>query len=256
MTALRKVILANPAPSITIEVRREDASHKVFVLRKRVSRKKQSAAGDKSKPASASKHLGSHDAVDLLETESLAARQDKRHSEGSGRRHRTSGPQTFAPPPLPQSHELSSRGSWRMQFETGPKNRSPTLAPLSSLVPPATPNSGSSASRCEKGPGWLSESPSIGTAGSPSATSSTHRHSSAGEGDGAWESQSQRRDGACGDIDELEKGLACSVKELTKTRDGAEALLLRVAAFKKKMSATARFPVCCLFLRRDPSFCL
>ena len=198
MTALRRVILANPAPTITVEVKREDASHRVFVLRKRVSRKKQSAAGDKPRATSASKHLGSFDAVDLPETESLSAQQDELHSQSSRRRHRNALPQTFAPPPLPQSHELSSRGTWQseLQFETGPKTRSPPLAPLSSLGSPATPKSGSSASRCEKGAGWLSEAPSMGTAGSPSATSSTHRHSSAGEGDGAWESQSQRTEQA------------------------------------------------------------
>ena len=228
MSALREVILANSGPSVTVEVRRRGhASHRAFVLRKRVLKKKQSLTGE----SLARPDPGLPEAADLDETEVAETRRDSPKC-GSRSSHRSSarqGPPISAPPPLPRSHELSNEGSFHMQAERGHKNRSiqHDTAAVSCGVP-ATYSSGFNASRCEKGQGWLSESP-IGTTGSPSASSRS-----------TWESQSGR-DGACGDIDELEKGLTCSVVDLTAQREMAHALLVRVAAFKKKMSATARF---------------
>lgn len=231
VSALRKVILANPAPSVTVEVKRGDASHKVFVLRKRVLKKKKSLVGEVLEPACTPERPGGQEAADVgtkIDTPISGTRHSHRPSA-------LQGPPISAPPPPPRSHELSNEGSLHMQMERGYTHRS-MQHDAGTLPPgfPSTPHSCSSANKCEKGQGWLSESPSIGTTGSPTASSSTHRHSSVDDVESAVELQPGRRD-----IQESE--LACSVNDLSAQREVADALLIRVVAFKKKMSATARF---------------
>ena len=273
ISALRRVIIANPAPSVTVEVRRGAQSHRVSIsMRARVGVGEQFAAGERraplkwSAPTDAPKELTStplssrsresnwYDETEVLSFHSSTREAAKSSSMLMRRRSSSaslgSGP-SISPPPLPpKSEELANGGSVHMQnqdhhitsaLENGEGHANRRAPSLSRSVASGEggaagawqPNSGSSRSRCGKG----------SASASPSSTrsSNTTMASPTGDGEGAWRDNA----GGCG-IEELERGLKELLDDLTAQCENADTVVIELSVLKKKMSATAR--LCRAFL--------
>lgn len=266
MSALRRVIIANPAPSVTVQVRRGAESHRVSISKRtRVGVGEQFAAGERraplkwSAPTDAPKELTStpsssrsresnwYDETEVLSLHSSTREAAKSSSMLARRRSSSaslgSGP-SISPPPLPpKSEELANGGSVHMQnqeqhitsaLENGPDNQRPPS--LSRYVASGEggaagawqPNSGSNRGRCGKG----------SASASPSSTrsSNTTMASPTGDGEGAWRDSVS----GCG-IEELERGLKELLDDLAAQCENADTVVIELSVLKKKMSATARF---------------
>jgi len=241
MPALRKVFIANPAPSVIVEVQRGAESHS-FRINKRGdiqkgSLRRSSANGDGLELATTPSSRQSQDS-NFDQTQLPTCLTAHETSKSGGSMHQQSTPEISPPPLLPRSDEQSNiRG---LQMLTGALKKGEIgnlLGPSrkgshddGSADAPATPNS-SGNSVLE---GW------IGKSNSSTLSSSTHRRSPLGGGGGAWETLSEKRTSSAG-IEELEKELIETVNALTTQRDIADVLVFELSVLKKNISSTARF---------------
>jgi hypothetical protein len=278
LSALRRVIIANPAPSVTVEVRRGAQSHTVSINKRgaceqRRAHRRWSLPTDPHKEQTSTPSSGgSRSSNRFDETEAPSSVQSSTReaikSVTSMRRQSSSaslgsGP-SISPPPLPpSSEELANGGSVHMQNQeqhiASALENSESLGnrrPLSlssrycasgevgaagAPMPKTSgelPNSCPSISRGGRG----SAGPWAGQSESPSTTlsSSTTMASPMGDSEWAW------RESVSGcSIEELERGLKASVDDLTAQCESADALVLELSALKKRISSTARFGLRC-----------
>ena len=268
MSALRKVIIANAAPSVTFEVRRGEESHKVSISKRASSdrrsnvdvkmpnsaRRREPINLDETEvPMSSSQHATTRETVKSMVRlrQSSGGKVIKRDGElvSEGR------PSVSPPPPIPPKSEEMSQNGGGLHMQTHEQLAGALQKGLArhsgawegaAGAPLTPPHSGSSRGSKYVPGGWATDAPSSGTNGtSPTLSSSSTRYAPAGgEGDGAWESlpgtPAGRRESSGGSIEELERGLVSSVNELAAQREIADALLLELSALKKKISVTAR----------------
>lgn len=272
MSALRKVIIANASPSVTVEVRRGEESHKVSINKRassnRISSRSSTYADNKLQSSDRRRESINVDETEVpispshhtTSRETVKSMVKLRQSPSQPVSERSCRPAISPPPIPPKSEEMSQNGGGlHMQtheqlaggLQKGLTRHSGAWEGGAAGAPFTPPHSGSSRGSkwgMSQPGGWATDAPSIGTNGtSPTLSSSSTRCAPAGgEGEGAWESLlgtpagKRESSGGSGSIEELERGLIASVNELAAQRETANALLLELLALKKKISATAR----------------